>query len=430
MQRDLSQQRRSDEEAVKAVGLVLDFDEIARKGSMSREEIAIAKWYGIYHSRQPGHHMARVVIPGGQITSVQARALARISAKYAPQRISFTTRQSAQLHCLRLKDLPEFLREIKAAGLTTLHGCGDVTRNVAACPRASICPHRILDVLPFAKATAARLAACRELDNLPRKFKISYSGCGGDCGQPYINCVGIVAVARGRPDGPAEPGFRVLIGGGMGWRGFVAQPLYSFVPPEKIIEVCRAVGLLFRDHGDRHLRMYARLKFVVHRLGIDRCRELVNEYLDKEGIDRSGFDEQPSERCAAAVADRPLSHPDPRGSDGLAIQQIKIPKGELSSEHLAKIAELSEVYGDKHVYSTNRQNLELHGVDPQRAGQLRRRSMPWAWRPRISTDSATWSVAWARPTAHWPSRRRTRCSICCAISCTIRSTRRSATGCW
>ena len=74
MQRDLSKQRRSDEEAIKAAGLVLDFDEIARKGSMSREEIAIGKWYGIYHSRQPGNHMARVVIPGGQITSVQARA--------------------------------------------------------------------------------------------------------------------------------------------------------------------------------------------------------------------------------------------------------------------------------------------------------------------------------------------------------------------
>ena len=68
---DLQKHRRSDEEAVKQAGLVLDFDEIARKGSMSREEISIAKWYGIYHSRQPGNHMARVVIPGGQLTSVQ-----------------------------------------------------------------------------------------------------------------------------------------------------------------------------------------------------------------------------------------------------------------------------------------------------------------------------------------------------------------------
>jgi formate dehydrogenase major subunit len=374
MQRNLSKLRRSEEEAVKATGLVLDFDEIARKGSMSREEISIAKWYGIYHSRQPGNHMARVVIPGGQITSVQARELARISKKYAPNRISFTTRQSAQLHCLRLTDLPHFLREIKAAGLTTFHGCGDVTRNVAACPWASICPHRRIDVLPYAKAAAARLSECRELDNLPRKFKINFSGCGGDCGQPYINCVGITALTPGpSPKGRGEEqnGFRVVIGGGMGWKGFVAQELYGFVPPEKIVDLCRAVGFFFRDYGDRYMRMYARLKFVVDRLGIAKCREIVEGYLDKEGIDRSDFEVAAVADCGPAIPHRPLCDPNPHGDDGLAIQRIKIPKGELSSEHLAKIADLAEMYGDKFVYSTNRQNLELHGADPRRLEQLR-----------------------------------------------------------
>ena len=140
--------------------------------------------------------MARVVIPGGQLTSVQARELARLSKKYSPGRISFTTRQSAQLHCLKLKELASFLREIKAAGLTTFHGCGDVTRNVAACPWAEICPHRRIDVLPYAKAVAEHLASRRDLDNLPRKFKINFSGCQGDCGQPHINCVGITAIVR------------------------------------------------------------------------------------------------------------------------------------------------------------------------------------------------------------------------------------------
>ena len=371
MQRDLQKQRRSDEEAIKQAGLVLDFDEMARKGSMSREEIAIAKWYGIYHSRQAGNHMARVVIPGGQITSVQARALAQISARYAPQRISFTTRQSAQLHCLKLGELPLMLRDVKAAGLTTFHGCGDVTRNVAACPWAAICPHRRIDVLPYAQATARHLSDCRELDNLPRKYKITFSGCGAMRGQPMINCTGVIAVRRRRPDGSQQVGFQVVIGGGMGWRAFVAQPLYGLVPPEQILDVCRAVGILFRDQGDRYIRMYARLKFVVHRLGIDRCRQWVDEILDRQGVDRSRIE-------AAAVSDegpappaRPLCEAEPRGSDGLAIQQIKIPKGELTSPHLAKIAELAELYGDKHVYSTNRQNLELHGVSPARVAELR-----------------------------------------------------------
>jgi formate dehydrogenase major subunit len=371
MQRNLLKQRRSDEEAIKEAGLVLDFDEIARKGSMSREETIIAKWYGIYHARQPGNHMARVIIPGGQLTSVQARTLAELSAKYGADRISVTTRQTTQLHHLKLADLPALLREIKAAGLTTLHGCGDVTRNVVACPWAAVCPHRRIDVLPYAKATAERLAACRELDNLPRKFKISFSGCGGDCGQPYINCVGVTAILRRRADGSQQPGFRVLIGGGQGWKPFVAQPLYAFVPPEQIVEVCRAVGLLFRDHGDRYVRMYSRLKFVVARLGIDRGRELVDAYLDQAGVDRGRFEVAAVGDCGPAVPDRPLRGPQPPGTDGLAIQQIKIPKGEMRSEHLARIAELAEIYGDKHLYSTNRQNLELHGVDPRRLPQLR-----------------------------------------------------------
>ncbi len=371
MQRNLDKQPRSDEEIIKDAGLVLDFDEIARKGSMSREEAAIAKWYGIYHSRQAGHLMARVVITGGRFSSVQARALARLAAQFSPGRISFTTRQSAQFHAVQLRDLPPLLRGLQAEGMTTFHGCGDVTRNVAACPWASICPHRRIDVLPIAVETAETLSADRSLDNLPRKFKITYSGCAAGCGQPKINCVGLVAVARINADGARETGFRVNIGGGLGWKPFQAETLYSFVPPEQAIAVCRAAGVLLRDYGDRKVRMNARLKFVVHRLGLDRCRTIVEELLDHEGVDRSRFDTLPFEDCDGPVPERPLVEAVPSGTDGLAIQRIMIPKGELESEALARIAELADIYGDKHVYSTNRQNLELHGVRPERLTQLR-----------------------------------------------------------
>ena len=284
---------------------------------------------------------------------------------------------------------------------------------MAACPWASICPHRILDVLPYAKATAARLAACRELDNLPRKFKITFSGCGGDCGQPYINCVGVVAVVRRRADGREEKGFRVVIGGGMGWKAFVAQPLYSFVPPEKIVEVCRAVGLLFRDHGDRYIRMYARLKFVVHRLGIDRCRELVNEYLDQDGVDRSGFGEQPIEYCRAAGSrSPPVRCRTPAAPTGWPSSRSRSPRASSvpttwpRSPNCRKSTATST--------STARTGRTSNCTASIRAAcrSCGRKSTPWAWRPTTSSGSATWSVASARPIARWPSRPRTRCSIC------------------
>ena len=122
------------------------------------------------------------------------------------------------------------MRELAKYSLTTFHGCGDNIRNTAACPWASVCPHRRFDVLPYAHKTAEFIGACRDLDNLPRKFKVTYSGCEGNCGQPLINCVGIVAIVRKLADGSQQTGFRVMIGGGMGWRPQVGEMLYGFVP--------------------------------------------------------------------------------------------------------------------------------------------------------------------------------------------------------
>ena len=372
MQRCHNINKISEEEIIKDSGLVLDYDEIARKGSMSREEGLISKWYGIYGSRGPGDHMARICNPGGKLTSVQVRAIAAMSEKYCVHgMVSFTTRQAAQLHKLQLKDLAPFLRDVKAAGLTTFHGCGDVARNVTACPWASECKHRVFDVRPYAEQTAKHLTESRDLDNLPRKYKATFSGCESACAQPYINCFNGIARTRNLPDGSRQNGFRVVIGGGMGWEPFVAQELFGFVPAEKISALAHAVGVLFREHGDRHVRKYARLKFVVHRLGIERCRQLVLDICAREDLDTSDFDVTPTESVDAPVPDRPLCDTEPRDTNHIRIQRIMVPKGELSARALLRIAELSEMYGDKHVYSTNRQNLELHGIEASRIPDLR-----------------------------------------------------------
>jgi len=134
--------------------------------------------------------MARVVLPAGILTTSQVRALSAIAERYGMGRISVTTRQALQLHWLRIQSLAPLMRELARAELTTFHGCGDVMRNVIACQWASCCPHARVDVAPHAKRTADLLSKARDLDNLPRKFKISFSGCGAGCAQPYINCVG------------------------------------------------------------------------------------------------------------------------------------------------------------------------------------------------------------------------------------------------
>ncbi len=371
MQRRLTQQRVSEDEEIKAGGLFLDFDEIAKRGSLSKEEGLIAKWYGVYGSRQPGNLMTRITVPGGVITSLQARQIARTAERYAQGRINITTRTSLQYHWVKLRNVPHMLRELASESVSTFHGCGDVVRNVAACQMAENCPYRRLDVRPFAVECARFLNGCRDLDNLPRKFKVNWSGCSAGCAQPYMNCVGLDAV-QVKIDGTEQTGFSVVIGGGMGWKGFVAQPLFSFVPEDTVLSVVRAIALLFRDHGDRYNRAKARLKFVVARKGIDECRKIVLQNLKDENIAIDGirWDELPE--VGKPIPHRPLvdSAVQPAGPE--AVVRIRVPKGEMNISQLTRIAELSEMYADQRIYSTNRQNLELHHVVTSKIDSVKR----------------------------------------------------------
>jgi len=362
--------RRSEEEYIKDQGLVIDYDEIARKGKMSKEEALISKWYGVYQSRQPGTQMARIVVPGGRITSSQARKIAEVSEKHAGGILSVTTRQALQLHFLKLGALPDLMREIATEGLTTFHGCGDVVRNVTACPLAETCSYQRINVLPHAISTAKFLASCRDLDNLPRKLKITFSGCPAGCAQAYMNCIGVVALTRDN-HGVPEHGFKIVIGGGMGWKAYVGQELFGFVPEGRIQDYCRAIALLYKEHGDRYNRATSRLKFVVDRCGIEKCREIVLENLVRE-------QKAVGKSVAGPVADigvpyppRPLIEQDPAGNDGMVTVRIIVPKGELKASELYRIAELSEIYANQRIYTDNRQNLSLHQVEPGQVPELK-----------------------------------------------------------
>ncbi len=156
----------------------------------------------------------------------------------------------------------------------------------------------------------------------------------------------------------------------MGWRPRVGELLYGFVPRDKIQALCRAITLMYRDHGERFDRSMARLKVVVERQGIEECRRIVERAMQAEGIDYGDFEREFVEDCGAAVPERPMAEAHPRGDDGKVIARLMVPKGEIDFHSLKRIAELSERYGDKYVYTTNRQNFELQGVDPARQAEL------------------------------------------------------------
>src|SRR5205823_2181738 len=120
---------------------------------------------------------------------------------------------------------PELMRELAAQGMTTREACGDTVRNVAGCHLAGACPYEVLDITPWAQAATDFFLRNPIAQRLPRKFKINFSGCATDCGQAMFNDVGVVGIVRPREDGTLEPGFLVLIAGGLGTTPHEAQVL-------------------------------------------------------------------------------------------------------------------------------------------------------------------------------------------------------------
>ena len=78
--------------------------------------------------------MLRLRMPGGVMTADQYLAMDDICGKYANGTLRFTTRQSIQLHGVLKGNLKATIASVNETLLSTISACGDVNRNVMACP--------------------------------------------------------------------------------------------------------------------------------------------------------------------------------------------------------------------------------------------------------------------------------------------------------
>ena len=90
------------------------------------------------------------------------------------------------------------------------------------------------------------------------------------------------------PDGQTLKGFNIVVGGGMG-RTHKKEATFAraadhlgFVHKDDFFEAMKAILAVQRDHGNREVRSAARLKYLVHTLGIDDFRTLTEKYFGQE----------------------------------------------------------------------------------------------------------------------------------------------------
>src|ERR1017187_6680281 len=223
--------------------------------------------YGIYGQRQDGYQMVRVKIPHGRLTSTQLEALADFSEWFCDEGEypggggrgmgHVTTRQDMQFHFVPLARVAEAMRHLARAGLTTREACSNTVRNITGCPLAGACGTEAFDITPYAQAATELFLRNPICQNLPRKFKIAFSGCETDCGLGAMHDIGAVARVRG-----GERGFKVWVGGGLGNSPRPATLLYDYVPVRRFFQVIEAIIRVFDAEGPRKNRTRARIKFL------------------------------------------------------------------------------------------------------------------------------------------------------------------------
>jgi sulfite reductase (ferredoxin) len=329
------------------------------------------RWWGVYtqgdgagvvggqggEGKALPYFMVRIRIPNGLLLSHQLRTIAEITERHARGIADLTVRQNIQLHWVAIEALPELLETLWRCGLNTMGACGDVTRNVTGCPLAGVDVDEICDASSLAFEATRLLAGNPDYYNLPRKFKISITGCRVWCSYPEINDIGLTATRRAFR-GQSEVGFSLRVGGGLSAEPHLAQRLNAFVRWNQVLPVIAGIAEIFREsQGLREHRERARLKFLFLRQGWTQ-EQFLNELESRIGF-----------RLDPAVAEDP---PDDVYRDHVGIHAQKqkdycyvgaaVLRGRISCDQMRAAADLAERLASGQLRTTGMQNLVIVNV--------------------------------------------------------------------
>jgi len=335
---------------------------------------------GVYAQRQDGVQMQRIKIPFGGLNSAQLRRLADCSDKYASNFLHLTTRQDVQLYYIDLADEPNMMRELADVGITTREACGNTVRNVTACHQAGSSPTDTFDVTPYAEAFKNFMLRNPICQNMGRKFKVCFEGCHDkDHAGIMIHDLGFRARVK-EEGGELKRGFQVYVGGGLGASPSLGHLWTEFLPVEEMIPFSASVIRIFDRFGERKVRMKARMKFLIRKLGMEEFRKLVDEERANLKVDPSwndflnNIDETPPEMnlnipsVPEGIENDPLyiawkeTNVLPHGHEGFNMVNIKVHNGDITSDTARALADITDVFSASDIRISISQNLILRWV--------------------------------------------------------------------
>ncbi len=335
---------------------------------------------GCYGQRQADVQMLRVKLPMGGVSSEQMEAFGDVVDTYAPlKKGHITTRQNIQIHFIPLDLVTGAFRRMAEAGLSSREGCGNVVRNVTADPFAGINDEEPFDVTPYAGAFVRYWVRNSITQLLPRKWKTYFTGRESD--RPICEIHDLAFIAKVR-DG--VHGFEVLVGGGLSTSVKKAVIVEEFVPVDEFLRYSEALLRIFNEADELRKSIHkARIKFLVHRLGVDAFRAKVHEYLAQDWVK----EERPSWQALAFVDDEAAAAPSaradapqpseadraaferfaahavkPQSQAGYNTIEVHVRRGDLSGDQFRGLGTIMRSWGNERGRVTWGQNFVLRWI--------------------------------------------------------------------
>src|ERR1700733_15147401 len=386
-------------------------DQVARRlsGELSEEEFKpLRLMNGVY--LQLHAYMLRTAIPYGTLSSEQLRMLAHVARKYDRGYGHFTTRQNIQYHWIKLAELPDAMADLASVGMHGMQTSGNCVRNITTDQWAGVAPDEIDDPRIFAELIRQHVTLHPEFSFMPRKFKIAVGTAAHDRAALRIHDLGLQL--HRNADG--ETGFEVMVGGGLGRTPFLAKTIKPFLHKRDVLSYVEAILRTYNQFGRRDNIYKARIKILVHELGVDAfAKEVEAEWQSiKDGAlaldpavvaeiagrfrypDYQHLDDSSPELAAARKADRQFdawvgnsvaNHKLP----GYAIVTLSLKPeagtpGDATAVQMDAIADLADRYSFGEIRVCHEQNLVLPHVA--------QRDLPALWRALDAVGVATPNV--------------------------------------
>ncbi|TAJ96447.1 MAG: nitrite/sulfite reductase [Reyranella sp.] len=359
-------------------------DQVRRRlaGELTEEQFKPLRLHnGLY--LQLHAYMLRIAIPYGTLSSRQLRKLADISRKYDRGYGHFTTRQNLQLNWIKLEDAPDALAALAEVDMHAMQTSGNCIRNVTADHYAGAAIDEIEDPRIWAEIVRQWSTLHPEFTFLPRKFKIAITGSPNDRAAVRVHDIGL----RLWRNEQGEVGFEVIVGGGLGRTPMIGKTLREFLPQNELLAYLESTLRVYNRYGRRDNLYKARIKILVHEVGVEKMREEVEaEYAANrdgalklpagtiEAIARQFAPPNlpPRPATSGLVEAQRFSDPDfalwlksnvaPHRVPGYAIVTASLkpagaPPGDASAAQMDGVADIAEAYSQAELRVSHEQNL-------------------------------------------------------------------------